>query len=78
MSQTMPGPWRRNPKPDIEVVKLAASLKSAADGGLARAIAVVSVDPLLQLDCDCAGDLDEVKKNMLIAGLSRLIQKLSK
>lgn len=76
-TQTMPGQWRRNPKPDLSVVKLTDAAGDAAHNGRVRLVAIVTVDPLLQVEYHCAGDLDDVKRNLLIAGLTRLVQQLS-
>lgn len=77
MIQSMPSPWRRNPKPDARVVKLTNTADQAAQDGKIRLIAVVTVNPMLEVEFTCAGDLDDVKRNLLIAGLTRLIQQVS-
>lgn len=73
----MPMQWRRNPKPDPEVEKLAKAVSNAASQGQVRVMAVVTINPMLEVEFDCAGELDEVRKTILIGGLTRLIQKIS-
>jgi len=73
----MPEKWRRNPAPDPSVTKLADAASEAARAGQVRLMGVVTIDPLLKVEFHCAGDLDEVKRNLLIAGLTRLIQQVS-
>lgn len=77
MIKPMPGQWRRNPTPDPSVLKLVNDGSEAAHNGQVRLMGVVTVDPLLHVEYHCAGDLDDVKRNLLIAGLTRLIQQLS-
>lgn len=73
-----PMQWRRQPKPDVEVLKLAEQVSEAAQLGQIRAIAVATINPTLEIECDCAGDMDPVKKTLLIGALTQLIHKLSK
>lgn len=73
-----PMQWRRNPKPDVAVLKLSKQVIEAAELGQIRAVAVVTVNPMLEVEFDCAGELDEVRKNLLVGALQRLILKISK
>jgi hypothetical protein len=77
MIQSMPGPWRRNPKPDVAVTSLTDRAREAAHAGQVRLIGVVTINPMLEVEFTYAGELDDVKKNLLIAGLTRLIQQVS-
>jgi hypothetical protein len=73
----MPMQWRKNPRPVVAVAELADTLQEAAHKGQVRAIAVVTINPMLEIEFDCAGDLDDVRKTLLIGGLTRLIKKIS-
>lgn len=75
--QSMPGPWRRNPKPDAAVTKLADTVHEAAGSGQIRLMAVVTINPMLEAEVELAGDLDNVKRDLLIGALTRLILKIS-
>lgn len=73
-----PVQWRRNgPKPDEAVVKLTVAAADAARRGEVRVTGVVLINPNLDVEFEVAGDLDPVKKTLLIGGLVRLINKIS-
>lgn len=72
-----PVQWRRPPKPDERVVKLTKAVDDAAQRGEVRLTGVVLINPMLEVECEIAGDLDPVKKDLLIGGLTRLIRKIS-
>jgi hypothetical protein len=74
--QTMPMQWRKGPRPDESVVALAKQLPVAAEAGQIRCMAVVTVSPTLEVEFVHAGELDDVRRNLLISGLTRLIRKL--
>jgi hypothetical protein len=74
---SMPTQWRNNPKPDESVVALTGAVDEAANAGQVRSVGIVTVNPNLEVEFVSAGELDEVRKNLLISGLTRLIRKLS-
>ena len=65
----VPSQWRKGPRPDPTVIELLDQLSAAARRGQIRALAVVTVDPLLQTEPRHAGDMDNVKKHLLAGGL---------
>lgn len=73
----MPMQWRKGPRPDESVVAVADAVSAAAHKGEIRVLGIVTVNPNLEAEYVHAGELDEVRKNLLIAGLTRLINKLS-
>lgn len=73
----MPMQWRRGPKPDPSVVALTGAVDKAAQDGHVQVVGIVTVNPMLDVEFVCAGELNEVRKNLLISGLTRLVQKLS-
>jgi hypothetical protein len=78
MIQSMPGPWRRSPKPDAKVVKAADDAYAAAQEGHTRLLVIVSVNPMLKVEATIAGDLNEVRKDLLIGALQRLILRIDR
>lgn len=72
----MPDRWIRNPRPDPAVLDLIEQLRDAASKGLIRTIGVVTVDPMLNVETNQAGEDDPVRKRMLAAGLIELSQKI--
>ena len=73
---SMPMQWRKGPRPDESVVAVADAVANAARAGQIRVVAIVTVNPMLEVEFVNAGELDEVRRNLLIAGLTRLIHKL--
>lgn len=73
----MPMQWKRNPKPDPAVVKLTQAVAEASSDGQLRVVAIVTINPNLEVEFDCAGQIDDVRKTLLIGGLTRLIQKIN-
>lgn len=71
-----PQQWRKSPRPDPSVLELLEALQLAARKGQIRAIAVVTVNPLLEVEPATAGGSDNVKKHLLIGGLHAAIQKV--
>ncbi len=65
----LPERWKRGPRPDASVIELLESLAIAARKGHIRAISVVTVNPLLEVETAHAGDMDHVKTRLLVAGL---------
>jgi hypothetical protein len=72
----MPDKWSRNPRPDPAVVQVAHNLQHPSAEGQVRAIAVVTVDPMLNVEAAVAGDIDSVRKRILAAGLIELAHKI--
>lgn len=72
----MPMQWRKGPRPDESVVAMTEAVADAAAKGRVRVLGIVTINPNLDVEYTCAGELDEVRKNLLIAGLLRLIKKL--
>lgn len=68
---SIPEQWNRRLRPDPEVLELLAQLTEAAERGEIRALAVVTVNPLLGVEKSKAGDEEEsgVRKRLLAAGL---------
>jgi hypothetical protein len=73
----MPMRWRRELKADPAVASLSEALQEASSRGHVRVLAVVTINPMLDVEFDCAGELDDVRKTLLIGGLTRLIRKIS-
>lgn len=69
--------WRRDLKPDPKVMELLDTLVAAAKKGHLRAVAVVTINPHLHVEPAWAGDIDPVRKNLLIGGLTKAAAKLS-
>jgi hypothetical protein len=75
---TLPAQWKKGPRPDPSVVELLDSLQEAARKGLIRAVAVVAVNPLLEVETTHAGDMDNVKSHLLCGGLVEAAHKITK
>lgn len=73
----MPMQWRKGPRPDQSVVALTEAVSTAASRGDVRIIGIVTINPMLEVEFTCAGELDEVRKTLLIGGLTRLITKIN-
>lgn len=65
----MPDRWLRGPRPDPKVLALIELLKISAEKGQIRALAVITVDPNLNVETCHVGDIDQVRKRLLAAGL---------
>lgn len=61
--------WAKGLRPDPAVLELIELLRISAEKGHIRTLAVVTVDPLLNVETAKAGDCDLVRKRMLAAGL---------
>lgn len=73
---SLPSKWRRGLRPDPKVLDLAERLFAAAQRGEIRILVVVTANPMLQIEDEQAGDLDNVRKHLLIGGLASASQKL--
>lgn len=56
-------------RPDEEVVALLESVLLSARQGLVRTVHIVAVNAINQAEADSAGDLSEVKSNVLAGAL---------
>ena len=65
----MPDRWAKGLRPNPDVLDLLELLKASALSGKLRTLAVVTVDPLLNVETAKAGDCDLVRKRLLAAGL---------
>lgn len=76
----IPERWNRNPRPDPAVLALLATLQKAAERGEIRAVAIVTLNPTLQVEKVSAGEIDEtgVRKRLLAAGLIEISSTLLK
>lgn len=74
MSQ--PDQWKRGLRPDPAIIDLVERLYTAATKGEIRALVVVTANPMLKIEDEQAGDLDNVRKHLLIGGLASASQKL--
>lgn len=72
----IPEKWNRGYRPDPKVIELAEGMRKAIDSGRVRAIAAVVITPMLDVEMQTAGDIDDVRKRLLAAGLIELSQKL--
>lgn len=78
MAGELPDRWKKGPRPDPSVIELLDQLKAAAIDGRIRGLVVVTVNPLLETEEAHAGDLDNVKKHLLMGGLVAAAHKLSR
>lgn len=67
-----PAQWKTGPRPDPTVLELLDQLQEAARKGHIRSLAVVMVNPLLEVETAQAGGMDNVKKHLILGGLSVL------
>jgi hypothetical protein len=70
--------WKRQPKPDAEVLDLLERVLASARKGHVKSVAIVAVNPIHQVDTAAAGDLSEVRTNVLLGGLTRAANELMK
>jgi hypothetical protein len=75
---SLPQQWKRGPRPDPTVIELLNQLSVAARRGQIRAIYIVTVDPLLKTEDFLAGDMDDVKRTLLLGGLAQACISLHK
>lgn len=70
---TIPAQWQRGgPRPDPKVLELVERLREAAIKGHIRAMTVVTINPLLEVEKAQAGELDNVRRHLMIGGLAVL------
>lgn len=70
--------WKNNPRPDGDVVDLLERALQSARRGFVKSAALVLVNPLHQVETAAAGDLSEVRTNVLLGGLTRAANELMK
>jgi hypothetical protein len=70
--------WRKHPKPDADVVDLLERVLVSARKGYVKSVAIVAVNPIHQVETGAAGDLSEVRTNVLLGGLTRAANELMK
>lgn len=70
--------WRKSPHPDPEVVTVLKQLLSAAEAGSVRSLAVVAVNPMLEIETATAGVQDDVRRRLIAGGLMEVVVHLSK
>jgi hypothetical protein len=70
--------FRSTARPDVDVVDLLERVLRSARKGHIRSVAVVAVNPVHQVETAAAGDLSEVRTNVLLAGLTRAANELMK
>jgi hypothetical protein len=71
-----PAQWKKGPRPDPSVIEFLAQLQEAARKGHIRSIAVITVNPLLEVENAHAGELDNVKRHLLLGGLIALSRNI--
>lgn len=71
-----PDRWRRSPRPDPAVIELIEQLRTSAALGHIRTLVVVTVNPLLEVAPHQAGEIDKVRKSLLLGGLIEAGQQL--
>lgn len=76
--ERVPVQWRKGPRPDPTVIELIDQIAAAARRGQIRAICIVAVDPLLKTEDFQAGELDDVKRTLLLGGLASACINLNK
>lgn len=77
MDQPTPHRWKRRPRPDPEVLALIEQLREAASIGSVRTLVVVTMNPLLEIESAHAGEVDRVRKLLLMGGLLEASMKVN-
>lgn len=70
------GRWKRNPKPDAEVIRVLEEALEAARMGYVRAAVVVMVNPVHEVKIGAAGHTTGILRTVLIGGLFCAAHKL--
>lgn len=70
--------WKKHPAPDADVVDLLERVLASAKRGFVKSVAIVAVNPIHQVETGAAGDLSEVRTNVLLGGLTRAANELMK
>jgi hypothetical protein len=64
--------------PDGDVIDLLERVLASARKGYVKSVAIVAVNPIHQVETGAAGDLTEVRTNVLLGGLTRAANELMK
>lgn len=70
--------FRTHPLPDGDVIDLLERVLKSARNGYVKSVAIVAVNPVHQVETGAAGDLTEVRTNVLLGGLTRAANELMK
>lgn len=70
--------WKKSPHPDPEVVNVLRQLLAAAQSGSVRSLAVVAINPMLEIETATAGITDSVRKALLSGGLLQAAVEIQK
>jgi hypothetical protein len=70
--------FRTDPLPESGVVELAERILDAARRGKVRTLAAVVVDPVQRADVYIAGELNPIRANALLGGLTRAKSEVQK
>lgn len=70
--------WRKHPLPDGDVIDLLERVLASARKGFVKSVAIVAVNPIHQVETGAAGDLSDVRTNVLLGGLTRAANELMK
>ena len=70
--------FRTHPRPDGEVIDLLERALASARKGYVKTCLVVLADPLHHVETAAAGDLSEVRTNVMLGGLTRAANELMK
>lgn len=63
--------FRKHPKPDDDVIDLLERVLASARCGYVRAITIVAVNPINQVETPSAGELESIRRTALLGGLIR-------
>lgn len=72
----LPERWRKGLRPDPEVLHLVDVVREAIIKGQVRGIAIVTIDPQLDVEICLAGCDDLVRKRLLAAGCMEVAHKV--
>jgi hypothetical protein len=72
------GRFRRHPRPDVEVVEILERALDSARKGYVQTVTLVVVNALHHVETATAGDLSDVRANVLLGGLSRAAAEVIK
>jgi hypothetical protein len=70
--------FRTHPRPDGDVIDLLERALLSAKRGYVKTCLVVLADPLHHVETAAAGDLSEVRTNIMLGGLTRAANELMK
>lgn len=70
--------WQTHPRADPDVVDFLERVLLSARKGYVKTVAIVAVNPIHQVETGAAGDLSDVRTNVLLGGLTRAANELMK